>query len=203
VLRLSGDFPAAGPGEFNFHLAPGPVLGTAGTLRRFRVAIERGAPEDLGLFAATLDTTLGDQRSWIGGRQVRFQRVANGGPHDFTIYLATAETAARMCAEGGVNIQIGGEPFTSCRSPGRVILNLNRWRLSVEQFVDRKVPLALYRQYVINHEVGHELGHGHELCPAGGRPAPVMQTQTLGLGRCAANPWPYLDGRRFEGPPAS
>jgi Protein of unknown function (DUF3152) len=201
VLQLSGDFPADGPGDFDFHNSPGPVFGTAGTLRRFRVAVERGAREDIDAFAATLDATLGDQRSWIGGQQLRFQRVANGGPHDFTVYLATAGTAGRMCAAAGVNIQIGGEPFTSCRSPGRVILNLNRWRLSVTHFVEGKVPLAVYRQYVINHEVGHELGHGHESCPGAGEPAPVMQTQTLGLRRCVANPWPYVNGRRYAGPP--
>ena len=203
VLRLPGAFPPEGRGTFTFHANAGKVLGTSGELRRFRVAVEDGVPEDLGQFAATLDATLGDRRSWSAGGRLRMQRVGQGTPHDFTIYLASGQTARRLCATGGVDIRVGGEPYTSCRASGKVILNLNRWRLSVPQFVDGNVPLAVYRQYVINHEVGHELGHGHEACPRRGGPAPVMQTQTLGLGGCVANAWPYVNGRRFTGPPTT
>jgi hypothetical protein len=106
-----------------------------------------------------------------------------------------------MCARSGVDIRIGGKPYTSCRGSGRVIINLERWRLSVPHFVSAKVPLGLYRTYVVNHEVGHELGHGHERCPRTGRAAPVMMQQTLFLRGCVANPWPYLNGKRHAGPP--
>jgi len=50
----------------------------------------------------------------------------------------------------------------------------------------------VYRNYVINHEVGHELGHHHENCPKAGGPAPVMVQQTLDLGGCQA--WPFPSG---------
>ncbi|HEU4421015.1 MAG TPA: DUF3152 domain-containing protein [Pilimelia sp.] len=200
-LSLPGGFPAAGPGTFAVHPTPGPVLGRSGTLRRFQVAVEHGVPEELGALAAMVDATLRDPRGWTAGQQMRFQRAGRGSPHDFTFYLVTGATAQRMCAEGGVDIRVGGQPYTSCRAIGKVIINLARWRLSVPPYVDRKVPLAVYRQYLINHEVGHELGHGHERCPGSGQPAPVMLKQTLGLEGCTTNAWPYVDGRRYTGPP--
>ena len=200
VLRLTGPVPAKGRGTFGYASGTGPVLGQAGTVRRYRVAVEHGGGEDVAEFGAAVDRTLGEPGSWIGSGRLRLQRVSGPGGYDFTVYLATRETARRMCAEGGVDIRIGGRPYTSCRAPGKVIINLDRWRGSVDHFVAGGVPLDTYRTYVINHEVGHELGHQHERCPGRGRPAPVMMQQTLFLNGCVANPWPYLDGRRYAGP---
>lgn len=203
VLALTGTYPKNGPGTWVYAAGQGPLLGTAGTLRRFHVAVETGAPEDADVFAATVDQVLGEPRSWTAGRTLRLQRVPAGTGAEFTIYLATPGTAQRMCAAGGVDTRINGVSYVSCRTSGHVIVNLARWRESVPDFVNAKVPLDVYRQYVINHETGHELGHGHELCPGPGRPAPVMQQQTLGLQGCVAYPWPYLDGRRYQGPAGS
>ena len=198
--------PTSGPGTWGYSATQGPVLGTGGTLRRFRIAIESGVESlgystDMESFSAFVDATLGDEKSWIAGRQVRFQRVPQGASYQFTIYLATGETARRLCAAAGVDIRIGGVPYTSCRGSGRVVINLNRWLGSVPEFVAKRIPLDDYRQYVVNHEVGHELGYGHERCPSAGQPAPVMQKQTLGLDGCTPNAWPYVAGRRYRGPP--
>lgn len=198
-IALPGPVPARGEGTFQYGTAGGPVFGRGGTVHRYRVAVERGSNEDVTEFAVAVDKALGDQRSWIAGGH-RMQRVPDGQAHEFTVYLATGETAQRMCAAGGVNIQAGGRPYTSCRTSGRVIINLDRWRLSIPDYTSAKVPLSVYRTYVVNHEVGHQLGRQHELCPGAGRPAPVMMQQTLGLDGCAANPWPYLNGRRYTGP---
>jgi len=180
----------------------GSVLGQAGNVRRFRVAVETGVPEDVAGFAATVDQVLGDPRGWTAGGTLRLQRVPQNATAEFTIYLATPQTAYQMCRQAGLDIRSGGVPFTSCRTYGRVIINLSRWRESVPDYVNGGVPLEIYRQYVINHEVGHQLGFGHEACPGAGKPAPVMQTQTLGLKGCTAYPWPYLDGQRYRGPRA-
>ncbi|MET8305797.1 DUF3152 domain-containing protein [Micromonospora sp. NPDC005173] len=201
VLRLSGAVPTAGTGRFGYDDRAGPVLGRAGELRRYRVAVESGSGEDAAAFGEAVQTALAGPGSWVDSGRLRLQQVPGASPRDFTVYLATARTAGRMCADGGVDIRVGGRPYTSCRTPGRVIINLDRWRLSVPHYVQAGVPLAVYRTYVVNHEVGHQLGHRHERCPGSGRPAPVMMQQTLFLHGCRVNPWPYLDGRRYAGPP--
>ncbi len=200
VLQKPGDLPASGPETFVYGSISGPVLGNSGVVKRFRVAVESNVAGELTEFGATLEQVLGDPRSWTAGGQHRFQRVAEGEPYDFTAYLVTRDTAYKMCKVNGVDIRQNGVPYTSCRQWKKVIINLDRWRLSVPDYVNGGTPLQTYREYVINHETGHELGRGHEQCLGPGKPAPVMQTQTLGLKGCTAYPWPYLDGRRYEGP---
>jgi len=183
-------------GDFTFAGGYGPVLGTSGNVRRFKVAVEKSLDQgNGGDFADEIDRTLGDPRSWIAGGQYRLQRVPQEDGSEFTIYLASARTSERMCASGG--LETNG--YTSCRLPGQVIINHDRWQDAVPGYG----ALGTYRAYAINHEVGHELGHGHEACPGDGRPAPVMQQQTYGLNGCLANPWPYLDGKRYAGPAVS
>lgn len=186
-------FPERGRGSFTEIATRGHVLGTAGVLRRFRVAVEDGTGQDARTFAAEVDAILGDPRSWVARRRFRLQRVPKGAPAEFTVYLATPATSARMCAVGGLDTA----GYTSCRLPGQVIINLARWLTAVP---DYGAPVTTYRAYVVNHEVGHQLGRGHEACPAPGAPAPVMQQQTLGLKGCLAYAWPYLAGRSYEGP---
>jgi len=191
---------ARGTGKFDYATGRGEVFGAKGPLRRFRVAVERGSAEDVTAFAAQVEATLGDRRSWTGGGRLRLQRVAGGDDSDFTVYLATRDTAGRMCRVGGVNIRVGGRPYTSCRSTGKAIINLDRWRLSAQPYLEAKVPLTVYRQYVINHEVGHELGRQHEGCPKRGGPAPVMVQQTLTTRGCTPNAWPRGANRELTGP---
>jgi hypothetical protein len=151
---------------------------------RYRIAVESDIhgldPDD---FARQVSTTLADPRSW----GVPLRRVGPGQPYDFTIYLVTPGTRDVLCAD-----QPDG--YTSCRNGDRVVLNVARWVKGIPGY-----DLRTYRQYMVNHEVGHRLGHGHERCPGAGRPAPVMQQQTLGLHGCTPNPWPYLDGERYAG----
>ncbi|WP_306214262.1 DUF3152 domain-containing protein [Actinoplanes sp. RD1] len=200
ALSLPGKVPTQGSGTFTYAPGTSKIFGTTGTLRRFRVAVEKGSGEDVREFAATVEATLGDARSWTGVGQVRLQRVPGGAAASFTVYLATRTTAGRMCANGGVNITVGGRPYTSCRTTGRAVINLDRWRLSAPTYTAAKVPLAVYRQYVINHEVGHELGRHHEGCPRAGGPAPVMVQQTLTLRGCVPYAWPRKGGRTLRGP---
>ena len=200
VLRLDGATPVSGSGDFTYAAERGPVAGTRGTVRRFKVAVEKGSGEDVAAFAAQVWATLSDERSWIGAGTFRLQMVTGTEQADFTVYLATRETAGRMCERGGTDIRIGGVPYTSCRVTGKAIINLDRWRGSAPTYLQARAGLATYRRYVINHEVGHEFGHRHEGCPKAGGPAPVMVQQTLRLRGCVPNSWPRLDGRDLTGP---
>ncbi|WP_083672870.1 DUF3152 domain-containing protein [Micromonospora sp. CB01531] len=185
-------YPTVGPGSFAAADGRSPVRGYEGPVRRYRVAVEQDTGQDADEFAATVDAVLGDSRSWIASRELRVQRVAEASAADFTIYLATPATSERICADGGLSTQ----RYTSCRLPGRVVINLARW---MEAVPDYGAPLEVYRTYVINHEVGHEFGELHQACPGSGDPAPVMQQQTYGLDGCLPNAWPYVDGVRYEG----
>ena len=63
-------------------------------------------------------------------------------------------------------------------------LNADRWFHGSK---DSKLALEDYRQYLVSHEIGHILGHGHKKCPCKGCRAPIMMQQTLGIGECRPN----------------
>jgi hypothetical protein len=201
LLQLPGRVPTHGSGTFRYGTSAGPVLGAKGPLRRFRVGVENGSNEDVAEFARQVQATLGDPRSWTGGGTLRLQMVGAGSEYDFTVYLATRDTVGRMCLAGGTNVSIHGRPYTSCRTTGKAIINLDRWRMSSRPYLAADVPLATYRRYVVNHEVGHELGHHHVGCPKPGGPAPVMVQQTLTLRGCVVNAWPRYGNKFLTGPP--
>lgn len=176
--------------------APG---GTArqgsGTARTYRVEVETGIAGSARDFAAEVDATLANPSSWSGHGRWSLQRVS-GGNADFVIRLATPATVDTVCAGAGLDTR----SYVSCRAGNFVMINLDRWTRAVP---DYRGDVALYRQYVINHEVGHQLGYGHQACPRPGALAPVMQQQTFGLKGCRANGWPYVGGALVAGPATS
>ena len=180
-------------GSGRFLVAPGQSkrVGT-GRLMRYRVEVEQGSGQDPATFAKAVDSTLDDPRSWTAQREWAFQRVSSGSV-DFVIKLSTPDTTDVICKTFGLD----PKGYTSCRGGPFVVINLARWLLAVPEF---RGDLATYRLYVINHEVGHRLGHGHMACPGRGRLAPVMQQQTLGLKGCKPNPWPFVNGTFISGP---
>lgn len=153
----------------------------SGPLSRFLVEVEDGINVDGAVFAAAVETTLADPRSWGAGGRMSFQRV-DGGDYDFRVSLVSPLNVEAFCPGVGT----GG--YTSCRYGNRAVINLARWETAVP---DYQGDVPTYRLYVVNHEVGHALGHGHEDCPGPGELAPVMQQQTLGLNGCLKNPWPF------------
>lgn len=176
-------------GGNRFDVVPGTsrVYGRGGQAQRFTVEVEAGVAEDGPAFAAAVERILSNPHSWGSGGRMNFQRV-DSGPVDFRVSLTSSLTVRKLC---GYTL-----PFeTSCYNGalGRAVINDARW---VRGAVAYGTDLDAYRTYVINHEVGHAFGHGHEACRKRGALAPVMMQQTLGLvtpgvGGCRANPWPF------------
>jgi len=146
----------------------------------FEVVVDDGVDVPVELMAGWVDRTLGDARSWVAEGDVGLKRLREGGA--MTIILATPSTVDRLCAP----LDTGG--YYSCRNGRWVAINIDRWQTATSWWT---AGLTVYRQYVVNHEVGHFLGHGHVSCPGAGRIAPVMMQQTKGLDGCIANGWPY------------
>jgi hypothetical protein len=183
-------YPTAGHGAYRLASGPGPVVGRSGDVLRYQIAVETDISGlDLDAFAAIVEQTYGEPQGWTANGEWRLQRVGPGQPTDFVLYLVTPATRDVLC-------QDGYDRYTSCRNGNRVVLNVARWVHGVPAYGQ---PLDIYRQYMINHETGHRLGFGHELCPGAGQPAPVMQQQTLGLHGCVANAWPMVNGRPYHG----
>ncbi|WP_243707913.1 DUF3152 domain-containing protein [Micromonospora sp. KC606] len=185
-------YPERGTGRFRTATVTGRVAGRGGELMRYRVAVEGGIDEvDVERFGRDVAAVLADPRGWTADGRWRLQRVGPDSPADFTVLLSSPITRGQLCGDLY-------DRYTSCRNGDRVVINVARWARGVPHF---EGDLTSYRAYLLNHEVGHRLGEGHQLCPRRGGPAPVMQQQTLGLHGCTPNAWPQVNGERFSGPP--
>ncbi|MCM2389052.1 DUF3152 domain-containing protein [Streptomyces sp. CWNU-1] len=184
-LTAGGTFEAV-PG---FDKAPGK-----GRKIRYQVDIEKGLGMDGLLFATAVQKTLNDERSWAHKGAMTFERISSGEP-DFIITLASPGTTDVWCAKSDLDTSIEKVSCDSA-STDRVMINAFRWA----QGSDTYGPQAMYayRQMLINHEVGHRLGHGHVNCSTKGALAPVMQQQTKSLKikgiTCRPNPWAHPEG---------
>ncbi|MFT4127703.1 MAG: DUF3152 domain-containing protein [Gordonia sp. (in: high G+C Gram-positive bacteria)] len=211
ALLTAGALPSAGggftvTGKKTFHVVHGTTdrVGDSGQVYTYQVQVEDGLigtdfAGDAG-FAKLVEATLGNPRSWIGGGRVSFRRIDRGTP-DLKIALTSSGTTRELC---GYQIRLE----TSCFYPPtrQVLLNEARW---VRGAISYQGDDVAYRQYLINHEVGHGIGYeNHEPCPAQGALAPIMMQQSFGTSNkqvaaldpgiggdpaftCKPNPWPF------------
>lgn len=196
-------FPETGPNTW--HVVPGttPVHGSGGQPYTYTVEVEDGiqSPEADAEFGAAVDAALTDQRSWVGSGQFTMARIDTGTP-SFRVTLASQMTIRSMC---GFDIPLESSCFNG--SAGRVMINAARWTRGAATY---GTDLTDYRDYAINHEVGHALGFGHEPCKANGGPAPIMMQQSWSVSNnqlhllnpqlipqdgavCRPNPYPFPD----------
>ena len=214
----TGQLPAGGPfteaGERTWRIIPGttPKVGE-GSAKTFTytVEVENGVDTssfggDEG-FARMVTETLDNPKSWTHNPQIAFRRVdtADAKP-DFRVSLTSPATVRDGC---GYEIQLE----TSCYNPifgpdaePRVFINLARWVRGAMPF---QGDIGSYRQYLINHEVGHAIGYvTHEPCDKNGGLAPIKMQQTFSTSdndasrfdpqsirpdgkTCRFNSWPY------------
>jgi hypothetical protein len=162
------------PGE---SAAPGE-----GRVYTVRVEVETGLDLDRAAFAKFVLATLNDKRSWTENGRRTFARTDDADA-DIDVVLASPAKSASMC----LPLRTFGK--LSCRSDAHTaVLTYYRWVKAIPEYSGNHDG---YRRYVVNHEVGHVLGHEHEYCAGKGKLAPVMMQQTKGLKGCRPNPWPH------------
>nr|WP_240646078.1 DUF3152 domain-containing protein [Georgenia sp. SYP-B2076] len=162
--------------------AAGPPR-AAGRVVTVRVEVEAGLPANGSAFADHVMTILNDPRGWGRDGSVVFART--DGAADVGVVLASATLTDALCAP----LRTLGR--VSCASDGLAVLNVERWSAGAEPFLAAGGTVPAYREYLVNHEVGHLLGHTHVTCPGPGQPAPVMLQQSLDLGGCQPAGWPF------------
>ncbi|WP_432514362.1 DUF3152 domain-containing protein [Kineococcus sp. SYSU DK001] len=181
VLRR--EVPQGGGGVLAVVPGSSPAPASA-RVRTVRVEVEQDLLDagvlDPVAFAGFALTVLNDPRGWGAGGAVSFART--DGDADTRLVLATPDTSAALCRP------LRTRGTMSCRTGDAAVLTWYRW---VEAIPDYGEDRTGYRQYVVNHEIGHVLGHGHEPNPGVGRTAPVMMQQTKGLDGALPNPWPH------------
>lgn len=122
-----------------------------------------------------ISTTLQSKRGWVK-HGYSFEYTNHKKDSDFIFLMVPEEVIEKKCKFSGL----------SCADKNIIYLNVKRWKRGS---VASKLPLDMYRTYLIMHEVGHILGRGHHQCESIGK-APVMMQQTKGIGHCTPNCWP-------------
>ncbi|PRY63322.1 uncharacterized protein DUF3152 [Knoellia remsis] len=184
-----GQVPEAASGDLTALALPAIAAPTVNPTKTLRVGfeVEEGAGVDSAEAARIISATLGDARGWQTEERVRFRAATAeqtaAGDVDLTVVLASPKTTDKLCAPLDTNGKV------SCFNLRKAVLNARRWTEAVPHF---GTDLTGYRQYLVNHEVGHGLYHGHVECPSKGAPAPIMLQQTKGLDGCKANAWPTV-----------
>jgi hypothetical protein len=153
-----------------------------GKVWRVQIAVEQGLPVDPEVFAESVLATLNDPRGWNAADGSTFAWT-DSDRYDARVVLASPGTTDRLC----LPLDTIGE--LSCGIEETAVLNFRRWATGSQAWESTEG----YRQYLVNHEVGHVIGYHHDLCAGEGRNATVMVQQTTTTSGCVPEPWPVPD----------
>lgn len=159
---------------------PPPSVPPVRATVQYEVAAMGTVKGDIEAFAKEVAQILGDARGWPAAG-VAFERVESGG--QITVWLTEPSQVPSFSGICSANL--------SCSIDRNIIINETRWNEGALPGVADDVPIGDYRAMVVNHEVGHWLGHhAHSPCPGAGQLAPLMMQQSKGLDGCVFNPYP-------------
>lgn len=145
----------------------------------YDVAIKGNTKGTLESFKKVVADTFKDERGWKRAG-VEFKYVENNG----RLHMILAEPGI-IGALGGCSSQL------SCTVKPAVYINDDRYMGASESYRALGISVENYRTMVINHEVGHWLGHDHIVaCETSTGLAPIMLQQSTGLRGCRPNYWP-------------
>lgn len=153
-----------------------------GKVWRVQIAVEKGLPVDPEVFAESVLATLNDPRGWNSADGSTFAWT-DSDRYDARVVLASPGTTDQLC----LPLDTIGE--LSCGIEETAVLNFKRWAKGSQAWESTE----RYRQYLVNHEVGHVIGYRHDLCAGEGQHATVMVQQTTTTSGCVPEPWPVPD----------
>ena len=161
---------------------PAPADGADGKVWRVQIAVEKGLPVDPEAFAEAVLATLNDPRGWNAADGSTFAWT-DTERYDARVVLASPGTTDELC------LPLDTISELSCGIEETAVLNFKRWATGSQAWENT----AHYRQYLVNHEVGHVIGYRHDLCAGEGEHATVMVQQTTTTSGCIPEPWPVPD----------
>ena len=143
---------------------------------KYHISIQDGLKRSLKHFGDFVENVLTDKRTW---KRYKFERTLNKSEAKFKIILTKPSNIYNLCNMKGL----------SCTNmiTKDVFINSNRWFNGSKP---SKLGLNEYRKYLINHEVFHALGGGHNVCKEN-EICPVSHQHTIGIPKNSkSNSWP-------------
>jgi hypothetical protein len=214
------DVPVRGDGNLTVVPGKSDPIG-AGPTRWVRIEIEDGVPIDPDILTPYVMSILGDAQGWTAHGRVSFGRTdgvadirivfaspktAEGlcaRPHDpATVDVAPpdvpggvplpqvspSQTAPSSSVASSASPSASPAKAPSCAEQGVVVVSAYRWAAGIRGFDE---DMGAWRDFMINHPIGHLLGEPDVLCGGTGQLAPVMQNQELDITPCEPNGWPF------------
>ena len=141
-------------------------------------------------FKRNVENILSDSRGWkkYGYNFKRRNNIRSYGKHNGNIYFSIKLMEDDEISRLFPTVSNQNDKLSVCDMYNhKIYINNFRWYNGSKA---SKLPLDMYRHYVINHEVGHILGKYHRRsCTPDGN-TPVMMQQTKGTYGCTPNPFP-------------